>query len=115
MLYLDHAADELRGEDRLVPNGAAAGLGRIAPLTVRFHLHPDVRASLARDGKSVLLQGPTTNGWWLRNDAADVSIEPSVHYENGQPRRSSQVVLRGQVPTAHGGRVRWKLAAAEMH
>lgn len=115
MLYLDHAADELRGEDRLLPHGPAAGLGRIASLTVRFHLHPDVRASLARDGRSVLLQGPTTNGWWLRNDAADVSIEPSVHYEDGQPRRSTQVVLRGQVPTAHGGRVRWKLAAAEMH
>jgi uncharacterized heparinase superfamily protein len=114
MLYLDLAADELRGEERLVPNGPAAGSGRVAPVAVRFHLHPDVRASLARDRRSVLLQGPTSHGWWLRNDAGDVSIEPSVHYENGLPRRSTQVVLRSQMPAGHGGRIRWKLTAAEV-
>lgn len=113
MLYLDLAADELRGEERLVPSSSAAGPRRVAPVAVRFHLHPDVRASLARDRRSVLLQGPTTHGWWLRNDAADVSIEPSVHYENGQPRRTTQVVLRSQTPTSDGGRIRWKLTAAE--
>lgn len=113
MLYLDLAADELRGEERLVPLGPAAGSGRIAPVAVRFHLYPDVRASLARDRRSVLLQGPTSHGWWLRNDAADVSIEPSVHYENGLPRRSTQVVLRSQLPATQGGRIRWKLTGAE--
>lgn len=111
MLYLDRKIDELRGEDRLTPTGG--GGGKTAPVAIRFHLHPSVKASLALDRKSVLLQGPTTAGWWLRNDAADVSIEHSVHYQNGQPRHSSQIVLRAQVSSLTGARVRWKLAPVE--
>ena len=110
LLYLDRASDELRGEDRLAPVGGTTA-PRTAPAAVRFHLYPGVKASLARDRKSVLIQGPTTPGWWLRNDAQDVSIEHSVHYENGQARRSTQVVLRSHLPAGEGGKIRWKLAA----
>ncbi|HQP20797.1 MAG TPA: heparinase II/III family protein, partial [Phenylobacterium sp.] len=116
-LFLDLAADELRGEDRLTPIGdtaAAEGQRRFFPYAVRFQIHPDVRASLARDGKSVLLraEGDET-GWWLRNDAQEVAIETSVHFEDGQPRRCHQVVLRGHARADAGARLRWKLAAAE--
>lgn len=110
LLYLDRSADELRGEDRLTPV-AGGRAGKVTAMTVRFHLHPSVKASLARDRKSVLLQGPNSAGRWLRNDAEDVAIEHSVHYEDGQPRRSTQVVLRTQIRADQGGRVRWKLAA----
>ncbi|HQN49485.1 MAG TPA: heparinase II/III family protein, partial [Phenylobacterium sp.] len=87
---------------------------RFFPYAVRFQIHPDVRASLARDGKSVLLraEGDET-GWWLRNDAQEVAIETSVHFEDGQPRRCHQVVLRGHARADAGARLRWKLAAAE--
>ena len=116
-IYLDIAADELRGEDRLTPLGdgaAAADARRFVPFLVRFHLHPDVRASLARDGRSVLLraEGDET-GWWLRNDAREVAIEASVFYQDGLPRRTQQVVMRGQARLDAGARVRWKIAAAE--
>jgi uncharacterized heparinase superfamily protein len=110
-LFLDTTADELRGEDRFVPLNA--GSDRNLPFTLRFHLHPDVRASLARDQRSILLQGPTTGGWWLRNDAREVAIEPSVHMHGGRARRSAQVVLRSQIRGDRGGRVRWKLARVE--
>jgi uncharacterized heparinase superfamily protein len=110
LLYLDRQSDELRGEDRLAPLGHGRS-SRMAPAAIRFHLDPGVKASLARDRKSVLIQGPTTPGWWLRNDAQDVSIEHSVHFENGQPRRTVQVVLRSHIPAAEGGKIRWKLAA----
>jgi uncharacterized heparinase superfamily protein len=111
-LYLDHAHGELRGEDRFTPAGHANA--RLTPIDVRFHLHPDAEASLARDQRSVLLRGVSNVGWWLRNDAAEVSIEPSVHFEDGRPRRSSQVVLRGRLRADRGGRVRWKLAPVEL-
>lgn len=110
LLYLDRDSDELRGEDRLTPADGTAPV-RVAPVAVRFHLSPNVKASLARDRKSVLIQGPSAPGWWLRNDAEDVAIEHSVHYEDGQPRRSTQVVLRSQFAAREGGRIRWKLAA----
>ena len=111
LLFLDRKADELRGEDRLTPTGTAHR-ARALPMAVRFHLAPQVRATLARDGKSVLVQGASGPGWWLRNDAAEASIEGSVHIEDGEPKRTLQVVLRSQVDTQAGARIRWKLAVA---
>jgi uncharacterized heparinase superfamily protein len=84
-----------------------------APYQARFHLHPDVKASLARDGRSVLLLGPSERGWWFRNDSNDVRLEPSAHFEGGLARRTTQIVLRGNARGGAGARVRWKLAPAE--
>jgi uncharacterized heparinase superfamily protein len=113
-LYLDIEADELRGEDRFTPLAPKGGpqARRFVPFMVRFHLHPDVQAQIARDRKSVLLRTDGDDrGWWLRNDAVEVVLEPSVHYRLGQPRRSQQIVLRGQARIAEGARLRWKLSA----
>ena len=114
-LFLDLDADELRGEDRLTPlvDGAAAETKRrLVPFTLRFHLHPTVRASQSRDGRSVVLQaGDAPIGWRLRSDAQDISIEASVYFDSLRTRRSQQVVLRGMARVDSGARVRWKLAA----
>jgi uncharacterized heparinase superfamily protein len=115
-LFIDLEADELRGEDRLLPAQVEGRPGgrRFVPFMVRFHLHPDVSAQVARDRKSVLLKAEgDARGWWLRNDALEVAIEPSVHYQHGQPRRSQQIVLRGQARLDAGAKVRWKLSAAQ--
>lgn len=115
-LYLDLASDELRGEDTLVSahEGDLGEAGRrFIPFKICFHVHPDVRASLARDGKSVLLRaGEHDHGWWLRNDAQSADIETSVYFQEGRPRRTQQIVLRGQARAESGARVRWKLASA---
>jgi uncharacterized heparinase superfamily protein len=117
-LFLDAVADELRGEDSLVPMAAldldaASGPRRYLPFAVRFHLHPEARASIARDGKSVLIRGPNTIGWWLRNDAVDVEIAPSAHFDHGLARKAGQVVLKSQVRPEVGAKIRWKLTRAE--
>jgi uncharacterized heparinase superfamily protein len=109
-LYLDTRAGELRGEDRFTPVAGTAA--RLIPYTLHFHLDPDASAVVARDHRSVLLRGPSEKGWWLRNDALDVRVEPSVHFRDGRPRPSSQVVLTGHLHADKGGRVRWKLTAA---
>lgn len=114
-LYLDVTANELRGEDTLTPLKARGGLEgrRFVPFTVRFHLHPQVSALVAQDRRSVLLkiEGQPT-GWWLRNDALEVALEPSAFHEDGLSRHSQQIVLRGQARLDAGARVRWKLSAA---
>ena len=114
-LYLDIAADELRGEDRLVPLARKGGRDgrRFVPFVVRFHLHPQVSALIARDRKSVLLkaEGEET-GWWLRNDALEVALEASTHHQDGQIRHGQQIVLRGQARLDAGAKVRWKLSSA---
>jgi len=115
-LYVDTAAGELRGEDRFVPAGPAGPNGRrFVPFMVRFHIHPDVQVSRAHDRRSVLLRTHAQDtGWWLRNDAIEVEIEPSLYFQQGLSRRTSQIVLRGQVRLESGARVRWKLAPAEV-
>jgi uncharacterized heparinase superfamily protein len=117
-LYIDIEADELRGEDRLSPlqvRGPRNADGRrFVPIAVRFHLHPEVSALIAADKTSVLLKAHGEEiGWWLRSDALDVMLEPATHYQNGQPRRSQQIVLRGQARLDAGARIRWKLSAAQ--
>lgn len=118
-LYLDPVADELRGEDKFVAAreslGGAAGR-RFIPFVVRFHLAPDVSAMISQDRRSVLLKADgVDHGWQLRSDATDIAIEPSSHYEDGEPRRNQQIVLRGQARADEGGRVRWKLLPATPH
>jgi uncharacterized heparinase superfamily protein len=113
-LYLDGAADELRGEDLLLPAKVSfrAKSREEAFLIVRFHLHPSVEASMALDQRSVLLRGPR-GGWWLRNDAPDVRIEPSVHLADGRPQPSRQVAMRVLTRRDGTARIRWKLSAAD--
>ncbi len=107
-LFLDGAAGELRGEDRFAPLPGGAP-PRPASYAVHFHLPPEVRATLARDGRSVLLRTAGDRGWWLRNDAEEVALEPSVAIERDAPLPTLQVVLRGEA-ARDGARVRWKLA-----
>ncbi len=114
-LFLDTDHDELRGEDSLIPlvPGDASGPRRYLPFAARFHLHPDARASIARDGKSVLIRGPSNIGWWLRNDAVDVEIAASAHFDHGLARKAGQIVLKSQVRPEIGAKIRWKLTRAE--
>ena len=112
-LFLDPRHDELRGEDRFEPvHDAHPATRRTPAFAVRFHLPPEVQVSLARDKRSVLLRGPSNRGWWFRNDAPDVLLETSTHFEGRLPRRGAQIVLKGPI-SSNGARVRWKLAPVD--
>jgi uncharacterized heparinase superfamily protein len=113
-LYIDLQRDELRGEDRLTAIETRKDLPMAAPFAIRFVLHPEVQASLARDRKSILLRGPGGRGWWLRHDARDVTLEDNgTVFEAGQPRRTTVIALRGSCRLDAATRVRWKLSPAE--
>ncbi len=111
-LFVAGAADEIRGEDVLTPAPGKAPMRGATPFDLRFHVFPEVEASLALDGRSVLLRGPSDDGWWFRNDALRVLLEPSVCFLGGQPRRTVQIVLHAEVGQ-EGARIRWKLAPVE--
>jgi uncharacterized heparinase superfamily protein len=111
-LFVDGRMDELRGED-LFSGDQGGRIPRPVPLAIRFHAAADVQVSIALDGRSVLLRGPSNRGWWFRNDAPEVVLEPSIQFQNGLPRRSVQVVLRGLIDAGGPTRVRWKLTPVE--
>lgn len=95
--YLAAGGDDLRGEDALIaPTAELAGAWRL-----RFHLHSDVKASLARDGKSVILALPNREGWRFRTNCRRLAIERSVYAgAGGAPQSTEQIVLCGESAAA---------------
>jgi uncharacterized heparinase superfamily protein len=112
-LFVDPVRDELRGEERLIKIETKGEFISVPPYCLRFLLHPEVQASVARDKKSVLLRGPGGRGWWLRHDAVEVSIEDAAVFEKGQPKKSISIALRGVCRMDAPTRIRWKLSPAE--
>jgi uncharacterized heparinase superfamily protein len=89
--FLSPTGDDLRGEDRLsgFPEDTAAAM------VLRFHLHPSVKASLARDGRSAILALSNREGWRFRCDAAAMTIEKSIYCgDAASPNATEQIVIR---------------------
>jgi uncharacterized heparinase superfamily protein len=100
-IFLAADGDDLRGEDRLTGD---AGRGFV----IRFHLHPQVQASLTQDGNAVLLRLPSGIGWRLKAQGAVVSLAESVYLGSGDVRKTQQVIFDGHVGTS-GAIVRWAI------
>lgn len=82
--------------------------------SVRFHLHPEVEASVDLGGAAVSLTLKSGEIWVFRQDGAqDMRLEASVYLENGRlrPRATQQVVLSGRT-MSYATRVRWSLSKA---
>jgi len=96
-LFLDAAGRDLRGEDRLAADPRAKAPDDATPFAIRFHLHPDVRASLARDGRSVLMLLPNGDGWRMRCAGGTVSLEESIYLgRTDTVRKAEQIVITGE-------------------
>jgi uncharacterized heparinase superfamily protein len=87
-LGLAENGEELLGEDLIE---AATP----QPFSIRFHLHPNVTASLQQDGEAVLLRTPSGLGFRLRAEGAEIRVEESVYFGQAEPRRAEQIVLAG--------------------
>ncbi len=70
---------------------------------VRFHLHPKVRASLARDGSQILLILPDGTGWRFHCAIGKIELQPSVYLAAGAPPgRTVQLVVHHNLNTKGG-------------
>ncbi|PHR59791.1 MAG: hypothetical protein COA43_08865 [Robiginitomaculum sp.] len=115
-VYMDLLGTDIRGEDVLyVPMGGVPLTNGKIPFEIRFHLHPNVKVTLAQDQRSALLIQPGGHGWRFRTDLGPLCIEPSVYLAEGaKPRKSEQLVIRGEAygdgdGQARTNRVRWSL------
>lgn len=115
-MFLAIDGGDLRGEDGLyrpIEDGPPDNPEHRLRFAIRFHLHPDIRASLSRDSLSALLVASNGDGWRFRTDGGPVRIEKSVYLAAGSsPRRSTQLVVAGDAEPFGGGerapnRVRW--------
>jgi len=82
---------------------------------LRFHLHPDVDATLDMGGTAVSLALKSGEIWVFRHDGhAELRLEPSVYLETGRlkPRATKQIILSSRV--LEGARqINWTLAKAQ--
>ena len=108
------AADggRLDGEDLFL---AADGGGQIRTkhdrYTLRFHLHPAVKASRLSDGRGVLLMLPNKEAWTFSAGDSRVQLEDGVYLAgNDGPRRAAQMVINGEARATP--RVPWSFAQA---
>lgn len=88
-LYVSESGEDIRGEDAI--EGPAP-----CPFAVRFHLHPNVQASLQQDAAAVLMRLRSGGGWILRADGASLSLEESIYLGAGELRKTEQVVMTGR-------------------
>lgn len=101
-LYLAASGDDIRGDDELT--GAAEG-----DFAIRFHLHPNIRASLVQDGSAILMRLKNGQGWRLRVNGGNLSLDDSIYLGDGRnPRRSQQAVISGSLGP-DGALVKWRL------
>ncbi|MGB0906757.1 MAG: heparinase II/III family protein [Maricaulaceae bacterium] len=119
-LYMSLDGTDLRGEDSLaVPLGAVPLSREKIPFTLRFHLHPSVKVTLAQDHKSALLIQPGNEGWRFRTDVGPLTLEPSFYLGSGtKPIKSEQIVISGAAfadgdGEAQSNRVRWSFKRME--
>ena len=121
-LYMRSDGEDVRGEDCLIPpaqtSEQAGKRGRMAlgrkgtaiPFALRFHLHPDVKVSLARDASRVLLLLPNGDGWRFQTNQAGMDLEESVYLGNhGSARRSIQIVVPGIAHLGERCTIKWAL------
>jgi uncharacterized heparinase superfamily protein len=82
---------------------------------LRFHLHPEVDATLDLGGAAVSMALKSGEIWVFRHDGAQrLDLVPSVYLEKGRlkPRGTKQIVLSGRV-MSYATRIRWSLSKAQ--
>ena len=111
-IFLSQSGTDLRGEDQILPgvtNGSSPGP---FDYTIRFHLHPGVKASFNRKGTQIVIMLANRTAWQFMARGGALSLEESVFLGDASgPRKTQQIVIRGGAETAVP--VNWALRRVE--
>src|SRR5437763_9601375 len=103
-LMLGNDGKELRGADQLIAKGRKK-IRESAAYAVRFHLAPGVEATVTADGMGAIPRSRGAPPWNFRCRGAMLTTEESLWIDGrGQPQRTSQLVIVGEV-SALGGEI----------
>ena len=106
-LMLGNDGKELRGADQLQPRGRKK-IRQSAAYAVRFHLAPGIEATVTADGMGAILRSKGAPPWNFRCRGGNLATEESLWIDGrGQPRRTTQLVVVGEV-SALGGEIGWQ-------
>jgi uncharacterized heparinase superfamily protein len=99
-LYLAANGGDLRGEDTLTGEGNRK-------FVVRFHLHPDVRASMVQEGNAILLRLPSGSGWRFRASGGVMALQESVYLGSGNSVKRTEQIAISSATQLGTGQVKW--------
>ena len=106
-IMLGNDGKELRGADQLQPKGRKK-IRESAGYAVRFHLAPGVEATATADGMGAILRSKGAPPWNFRCRGGMLTSEESLWIDGrGQPQRTSQLVIVGEVSSL-GGEIGWQ-------
>ncbi len=106
-VMLGNDGKELRGADQLIAKGRKK-IRESAAYAVRFHLAPGVEPTATADGMGAILRSRGAPPWNFRCRGGMLTTEESLWIDGrGQPNRTSQLVIVGEV-SALGGEIGWQ-------
>jgi len=101
-LYLSANGEDFMGEDQLVGKGGNS-------FVLRFHLHPDVHASITQNGQAAILKLAKGSFWRMRVQGGEVALAESAAIgAGGRVRRTQQLVIMGMIESDRT-EVKWLL------
>ncbi len=108
---LSPEGDRLDGEDVFSTHSGEDFLSH-DDYVIRFHLHPSVKASRVKDGRTVLLILPGRESWLFTAPNMLVELEESILLSASEgPRRTSQIVIADSARSV--SRVLWTFVRAD--
>jgi uncharacterized heparinase superfamily protein len=106
-LMLGNDGKEVRGSDQLIAKGRKK-IRESAGYAVRFHLAPGIEATATADGMGAILRSKGAPPWNFRCRGGQLTTEESLWIDGrGQPQRSTQLVIVGEI-SALGGEIGWQ-------
>jgi uncharacterized heparinase superfamily protein len=110
-LLLSSDGQKLEGEDVFTPAKGETMPAGHDQFSLRFHLHPSIKANRLTDGHSAMLLLPNKDVWTFSAFEDRIDIEESVYLAGPDgPRRSVQIVIYGRARQVM--RVQWSFALA---
>jgi uncharacterized heparinase superfamily protein len=105
-LMLSADGKRLDGEELFTATRGEAELANRDTFTVRFHLHPSIKANRLTDSHGAMLLLPNKDVWTFNAYEDRIDIEESVYLAGTEgPRRTVQIVIHGRARKV--ARVQW--------
>jgi uncharacterized heparinase superfamily protein len=105
-LMLSADGKRLDGEELFTATRGDAALANHDQFSVRFHLHPSIKANRLTDSHGAMLLLPNKDVWTFNAYEDRIDIEESVYLAGTEgPRRTVQIVIHGRARKV--ARVQW--------
>ena len=111
-IFLFQTGSDLRGEDRIIQVASKNLSPTQLDFTIRFHLHPTVKATSTRKGMRIVIMLANKTAWQFSARGGTMTLEESVYLgDDSGPRKTQQIVIRGSTDNAEP--VKWALRRVE--